>query len=72
MHSKCLCPVSGKRQTGALEFVQFDLRKIISDPNAPYAGAKVSEKTLLLGNSARLGETRFETWVTHSAAQKAA
>jgi uncharacterized protein YbjT (DUF2867 family) len=49
-----------------------DPRKTISDPNAPYAGAKVSEKTLLLGNSARLGETRFETWVTHSAAQKAA
>jgi len=52
--------------------VQFDPRKIISDPNAPFAGAKVSEKTLLPGNSARLCETRFETWVTHSAAQKAA
>jgi uncharacterized protein YbjT (DUF2867 family) len=49
-----------------------DPRKIISDPNAPYAGAKVSEKTLLPGNSARFGETRFETWVTHSAAQKIA
>jgi uncharacterized protein YbjT (DUF2867 family) len=48
-----------------------DPRKVISDPNARYAGAKVSEKTLLPGNSARLGETRFETWVTHSAAQKA-
>ena len=49
-----------------------DPRKVISDPNARYAGAKVSEKTLLPGNSARLGETRFETWVTHSAAQTAA
>jgi uncharacterized protein YbjT (DUF2867 family) len=49
-----------------------DPRKVISDPNARYAGAKVSEKTLLPGNSARLGETRFETWVTHSAAQNAA
>jgi hypothetical protein len=28
-------------------------------------GAKVSEKTLLFDNSARLGETRFETWLTH-------
>jgi hypothetical protein len=37
--------------------VQFDLRKIISDPNAPYA-ARVSEKTLLPGNRARLGGIR--------------
>jgi uncharacterized protein YbjT (DUF2867 family) len=49
-----------------------DPREVIADPNARYAGAKVSEKTLLPGNNARLGETRFETWVTHSAAQKAA
>jgi uncharacterized protein YbjT (DUF2867 family) len=49
-----------------------DPRKIISDPNAPYAGAKINEKTMLPGNNARLGETRFETWVTHSAAQKVA
>jgi len=46
--------------------VPFDPRKIISDPNAPFAGAKVSEKTVLPVNSARLCETRFETWVTHS------
>jgi hypothetical protein len=46
--------------------VQFDLRKIISDPNAPYA-ARVSEKTLLPGNRARLGGIRFETWLTQSA-----
>ena len=49
-----------------------DSREVIADPKARYDGAKVSEKTLLPGNSARLGETRFETWVTHSAAQKAA
>ena len=39
---------------------------MISDPNLPYA-ARVSEKTLLPGNSARLGEARFETWLTQSA-----
>ncbi len=49
-----------------------DPRKVIADPNARYAGAKVSEKTLLPGNNARLGETRFETWLTQFAAQKAA
>jgi uncharacterized protein YbjT (DUF2867 family) len=46
-----------------------DPREVIADPNARYGGAKVSEKTLLPGNNARLGETRFETWLTQSAAQ---
>src|SRR5436309_1123627 len=44
-----------------------DSRDIISDPKALYSGAKVSERTLIPGNNARLGETRFETWVTQSA-----
>jgi uncharacterized protein YbjT (DUF2867 family) len=46
-----------------------DPREVIADPNARYSGAKLSEKTLLPGNNARLGETRFETWLTQSAAQ---
>ena len=46
-----------------------DLREVIADPDARYSGAKVSEKTLVPGNNARLGETRFETWLTQSAAQ---
>ncbi len=46
-----------------------DPREVIADPNARYAGAKLSEKTLLPGNNARLGQTRFETWLTKSAAQ---
>jgi uncharacterized protein YbjT (DUF2867 family) len=46
-----------------------DPREVIADPNARYSGAKVSEKTLVPGNNARLGETRFETWLTQSAAQ---
>jgi uncharacterized protein YbjT (DUF2867 family) len=46
-----------------------DPREVIADPKALYSGAKVSEGTLLPGNSARLGETRFETWLTQSAAQ---
>jgi uncharacterized protein YbjT (DUF2867 family) len=44
-------------------------REVIADPNARYSGAEVSEKTLLPGNNARLGETRFETWLTQPAAQ---
>jgi uncharacterized protein YbjT (DUF2867 family) len=46
-----------------------DPREVIVDPNARYAGAKLSEKTLVPGNNARLGETRFETWLTQPAAQ---
>jgi hypothetical protein len=46
-----------------------DPREVTADPNARYSGAKLSEKTLLPGNNARLGETRFETWLTLAAAQ---
>ncbi len=46
-----------------------DPRKVVADPNARYSGAKISEKTLLPGNNTRLGETRFETWLTQPAAQ---
>jgi uncharacterized protein YbjT (DUF2867 family) len=46
-----------------------DPREVIADPNARYAGAKLSEKTLVPDNDARLGETRFESWLTQPAAQ---
>jgi len=46
-----------------------DPREVVADPNARYSGAKLSEKTLVPDNKARLGETRFETWLTQPAAQ---
>lgn len=46
-----------------------DPREVIADPHARYYGITVSEKTLIPGNDARLGETTFETWLTQSAAQ---
>jgi uncharacterized protein YbjT (DUF2867 family) len=46
-----------------------DPREVIADPNARYSGAKLSEKTLVPGDNARLAETRFETWLTQPAAQ---
>jgi uncharacterized protein YbjT (DUF2867 family) len=49
-----------------------DPREVIADPNARYAGAKLGEKTLVPGNNARLGETRFETWLNQSAARRPA
>ncbi len=49
-----------------------DPREVIADTKARYSGAEVSERTLLPGKDARLGETRFETWVTQSASKAAA
>ena len=46
-----------------------DPRQVIADPNAHYSGAKIGERTLLPGIDARLGETRFENWLTQPAAQ---
>src|SRR5438094_3932853 len=45
-----------------------DPREVIADRNARYSGAQISERTLLPGNNARLGETRFEAWLAQSAA----
>ena len=45
-----------------------DPREVIADPHARYSGAQVGERTLLPGTDARLGETRFDTWLTKSAA----
>ena len=44
-----------------------DPREVVADPNALYSGAKLGEKTLVPGNNARLGETRFENWLAQSA-----
>ena len=46
-----------------------DPREVTADPNARYSGAKLSERTLVPGDNARLGETRFEIWLTQPAAQ---
>jgi len=44
--------------------VRKDPREVVTDPHARYYGIEVSERTLLPGNDARLGETRFETWLS--------
>ena len=45
-----------------------DPREVVADPNARYGGARVTERTLLPGNNARLGETTFERWLAQPAA----
>jgi uncharacterized protein YbjT (DUF2867 family) len=49
-----------------------DPREVVADPDARYSGAKISERTLVPGNNAQLGDTRFETWVIQSAKPVAA
>ena len=42
---------------------QNDPREVVADPEARYFGAKLSELTLVPGDDARLGETRFDDWL---------
>jgi uncharacterized protein YbjT (DUF2867 family) len=49
-----------------------DPREVVADPHARYYGIEVSERTLVPGDDARLGETRFETWLTLPASKAAA
>jgi uncharacterized protein YbjT (DUF2867 family) len=43
-----------------------DTREVIADPDASYSGAKISQRTLVPENDARLGETSFEAWLSQS------
>jgi uncharacterized protein YbjT (DUF2867 family) len=43
-----------------------DPREVVADPHARYYGAELSERTLVPGDDARLGETRFEDWLSRS------
>ena len=67
--------IGGPEQFRLNELVQQHLtqlgdpRKVIADPNALYSGAKINDKTLVPGNNARLGETRYETWLKQSTGQ---
>ena len=49
-----------------------DPREVVADPQARYYGVEIGERTLLPDVGAQLGETRFETWLTQSAAKAAA
>ena len=49
-----------------------DSREVVADSNARYSGAKIDERTLVPGKDARLGETRFDTWLVQSGAKSAA
>ena len=46
-----------------------DLREVVADPHARYYGVELSERTLVPDDDARLGETRFEDWLSRPASQ---
>ena len=64
--------VAGPEQFRFDEFIRQGLsarndpREVIADPHARYFGAELSERTLVPGDDARLGETRFEDWLSQS------
>jgi uncharacterized protein YbjT (DUF2867 family) len=64
--------VGGPEQFGLDELVRRGLaarkdpREVVADPHARYYGVDLSERTLLPGDDARLGETRFADWLKHS------
>lgn len=43
-----------------------DPRKVVSDPDARYFGARLSERSLVPDEGAKLAATRFDTWITTS------
>jgi uncharacterized protein YbjT (DUF2867 family) len=67
--------VGGPEQFGLDELIRRalaswkDPREVIADPHALYYGAAVSEETLVPGKDARLGQTRFDTWLSQSKGQ---
>jgi uncharacterized protein YbjT (DUF2867 family) len=67
--------VAGPEQFRLDELIRRDLsarndpREVIADPQARYSGAELSECTLVPGDNAQLGETRFEDWLSRSASQ---
>src|SRR5215469_11937878 len=46
-----------------------DPREVVADPDARYYGVAVNDTTLVPGKDARLGKTRFETWLKQPAKQ---
>jgi uncharacterized protein YbjT (DUF2867 family) len=46
-----------------------DSREVVADPTAHYFGAELSERSIVPDDSAELGETRFEDWLSSSASQ---
>ena len=74
-------PLNGIVEVGGPEQFRFDKlirqglsarkdpREVIADPQARYFGTELSERSLVPGDDAQLGETRFEDWLSRSASE---
>lgn len=49
-----------------------DEREVVADPRARYFGVELSDRSLVPGDDARLGEIRFEEWLSRAPAQEPA
>ena len=74
--SSIIAPLNGMVEVGGPERFRFDefirqglrarndSREVVADPDARYFGAKLSELTLVASGEARIGELRFEDWLS--------
>jgi uncharacterized protein YbjT (DUF2867 family) len=74
-------PLNGMVEVGGPERFRFnefiehvlsaknDKRKVVADPHARYFGTEVGEE-LVTGDKARIGPTRYDTWVGRSSASR--
>jgi uncharacterized protein YbjT (DUF2867 family) len=79
-HVAVNAPVNGVVEIGGPEQFRFeeavrrvlaaadDSREVLTDPAAGYFGITVTERTLVPGDGARLGESRLDAWLRQSAA----
>jgi hypothetical protein len=64
--------IAGPQQFRFDEFIRMglasrgDTREVIADPQAHYFGTALTERMLVPDGDARLGQTRFENWLTHT------
>jgi uncharacterized protein YbjT (DUF2867 family) len=75
-------PVNGTLEVGGPERFRFDeiigralsvkndKRKVVADGHARYFGTELEEESLIPGGKARVGQTRFDAWISRSSAPR--
>jgi uncharacterized protein YbjT (DUF2867 family) len=75
-------PVNGMVEVGGPERFRFDKfialalsaksdkRKVVADLHARYFGTELGEESLIPGGKARIGQTRYEAWLSRSSASR--
>jgi uncharacterized protein YbjT (DUF2867 family) len=75
-------PVNGTVEVGGPERLRFedfiartlsaknDKRKVVADLHARYFGTELQEESLVTGNAARIGQTRYDAWLSRSNASR--